>query len=254
MRVIKYDLASKFESVKDEILIELQNENLKIKKELDIVKEELSSKGKIIDELRTELDQIRTDKNETVDIGIEKEKVEEVERDCAELQQYIRRNNIEIAGIPDSVKQQELEKKVIEIAKAVDIAITPNEIEACHRLHQNRNQRGPKRTIVRFVNRKLAENLIKKGKEFGKREIFEKANLPTKIYINNNLCSYYRFLWGKVKSLYNRHAIHSFWVFNGTINLRFNDGTDEVMKVTHLNDLIDSFPDHNDLFVSDDES
>lgn len=243
MRVIKYDIASKIESVKEDITIKLQNQNLEMRRELDELKQELSSKSKIIDDLRTELDQVGKGKVDLDDVST-------VERQNSELQQYIRRNNIEIAGIPDSVKQNELESKVIEIAKAVNIDIPPNEIEACHRLFQRKNQKGPKRTIVRFVNRKLAEKLIKKGKDFSKREVFEKADLTNKIYINNNLCSYYRFLWGRVKALYGRNAIESFWVFNGSINLRFNDDTDEVLKVTHLNDLIEFFPDHKDLFVS----
>ena len=218
-----------------------------MRKELDELIQELSSKRKIIDDLRTELDQVGRDVGKG---KVNLDNVSTVERENSELQQYIRRNNIEIAGIPDSVKQNELESKVIEIAKAVNIDISPNEIEACHRLYQRKNQQGPKRTIVRFVNRKLAEKLIKKGKYFSKREVFEKANLTNKIYINNNLCSYYRFLWGRVKALYGRNAIESFWVFNGSINLRFNDGTDEVLKVTHLDDLIEFFPDHKDLFVS----
>ena len=238
-------LASKIQHVKEDIIIELQRENTKIKKELKTVKEELSSKSKILEELQTKVDNGKSLTNESIVDG----RMEDLEREKSELQQYIRRNNIEIAGIPDTVKQQDLENKVIEIAKAVDIEITPNEIEACHRLHQKKNHRGPKRTIVRFVNRKLAESLLRKGKELNKPEVYQKANLLSKVYINNNLCSYYRFLWGKVKSLYNHEAIDSFWVFNGIINIRFND--DEIMKVTHLNDLIDSFPDHNDLFVSE---
>ena len=212
-----------------------------MKKEISDLKSELEMKSGLIDELRQELDilaESKTDDDQFV----------EVERDTAELQQYIRRNNIEIAGIPDSVKQNNLEEKVIEIAKAVNIEISSNDIEACHRLNASRYQKGPKRTIVRFVNRKHAEKLLKRAKQFGTHKVLEKANLSNKIFINNNLCSYYRFLWGKVKALYERHVIDSFWVFNGVINLRFADNKDETMKVTHINDLIDSFPEHSELF------
>jgi len=214
MRVIKYDIATRIEAVKEDILIKIQNENLAMKEEIDNLKDELSTKSLVIDDLKSKLEEIGnySDSRELI----------EIERDNSELQQYIRRNNIEIAGIPDSIKLNELESKVIEIGKAVNVKISTDDIEACHRLNQNKNQKGPKRTIVRFVNRKISEKLIKKGKEFSKREVLEKANLSNRIYINNNLCSYYRFLWGKVKTLYNRNAIESFWVFNGIINLRFN--------------------------------
>ena len=52
MRVIKYDIASKIESVKEDITIKLQNQNLEMRKELDELKQELSSKSKIIDDCR----------------------------------------------------------------------------------------------------------------------------------------------------------------------------------------------------------
>ena len=230
MREIRSDLSSKIDSVKEDIFLRIQTENKALKKEISDLKSELELKSGLIDELRQELDilaESKTDDDQFV----------EVERDTAELQQYIRRNNIEIAGIPDSVKQNNLEEQVIKIAKAVNVEISSNDIEACHRLNASRYQKGPKRTIVRFVNRKHAEKLLKRAKQFGTHKVLEKANLSNKIFINNNLCSYYRFLWGKVKALYERHVIDSFWVFNGVINLRFADNKGETMKVTHINEL-----------------
>ena len=238
------DMKQQISNSQKDILLKMSTENKAMKKEIEDLKDDIKLKSELIEQLRKDLDYVaccKTDKDEFV----------EVKRDTGELQQYIRRNNIEIAGIPDSVGQNELEKKVIEIAKAVDIDITQNDIEACHRLHSRNHQKGPKRTIVRFVNRKFAEKLLKKGKLFKDRKVIEKAKLSHIIYINNNLCSYYRYLWGKVKKLYDRQAIDSFWVFNGTINIRFADNPDEIMKVTHLNDLINCFPDHKDLFAYD---
>ena len=50
------------------------------------------------------------------------------------LDQYSRRNNVEISGIPQSVSDNQLEEKVVDILKAIDVNITTNEIEACYRL------------------------------------------------------------------------------------------------------------------------
>ena len=47
------------------------------------------------------------------------------------VDQYSHRNNIEI---PKSVSDNQLEENVIDILKAIDVNITSNEIEACHRL------------------------------------------------------------------------------------------------------------------------
>ena len=48
--------------------------------------------------------------------------------------QYSRRNNIVIQGIPQSVKYKDLEDKVINVLDKVNIKVTKNDIEACHRL------------------------------------------------------------------------------------------------------------------------
>ena len=68
------------------------------------------------------------------------------------LEQYGRRNNIEITGIPDSVPDQNLEEKVVDILNEITVNVSPKDIEACHRVGVSKN--SSKKTIVPFVNRK----------------------------------------------------------------------------------------------------
>ena len=72
--------------------------------------------------------------------------------------QYGRRNNIEISGIMNEVADEELENKVIEILDEIDVKVTKEDIEACHRLPPTRNNKI-KKTIVRFVNRKKSRKI-----------------------------------------------------------------------------------------------
>ena len=65
------------------------------------------------------------------------------------VDQYSRRNNVETSGIPQSVNDNQLEENFIDILKAIDVNITTNEIEACHRLGKKN-----KNVIVRVINRK----------------------------------------------------------------------------------------------------
>ena len=67
------------------------------------------------------------------------------------LNQYNRRNNIEIQGIPANVTDGELEGKVIDIFSCVGIEVKGSDIEDCYRLGYG----NPKNTMVRFVNRKF---------------------------------------------------------------------------------------------------
>ena len=70
--------------------------------------------------------------------------------------QYTRRNNIEIQGIPARVKDEHLENKVIDIFRCLKISIDPSDIEDCHRLGNS----TPKNTIVCFVNCKFCKKAL----------------------------------------------------------------------------------------------
>ena len=54
-------------------------------------------------------------------------------------------------------------EKVVKLCNDVGVMKEVTDIEACHRLFQKEsNNQLPKRTIVRFVNRRFAEDLLSK--------------------------------------------------------------------------------------------
>ena len=179
---LKSHFQSSLNTQKDEIIKKLQNENTLLRSEIEELKGEIKVKSNLI-----------TD----------------IERDVIDLQQYIRRNNIEICGIPESVSDKDLKSKVIDIASAIGVDIKKSDIEACHRLKVRKtNSDGPKRTIVRFVNREFCDRLHANKKKLKNKENRKVSNklknigcIAGKIYINNNLCPYNRFLWGKCKQI-----------------------------------------------------
>ena len=75
-----------------------------------------------------------------------------------EIDQYSRRNNIVIQGIPHSVKYKDLEDKVINVIDKVNVKVPKNDIEAWYRLG------GSRKTIVRFVNRNHSFEALKNKK------------------------------------------------------------------------------------------
>ena len=70
--------------------------------------------------------------------------------------QYSRRNNPEFVGIPSNISQEDLEDNIIQILKSIAVDVQPEDIEPCHRLDyvKNESKNNPKRTIVKFLNRK----------------------------------------------------------------------------------------------------
>lgn len=220
LQLLRNDIAGDIASQKDEIIKCLQKENAALKSELQSVKDELAEKTTLI-----------------VDI----------ERDVVDLQQYIRRNNIEICGIPNSIEQKDLEDTVIKIADAIDVKITKNEIEACHRLANKKDNFGPKKTIVRFVNRKKVENLHRNKKKLSSDRVKNKLqsfDLHDAVYVNSNLCPYNKYLWGKCKRLHENKLIDRFWVYNGFIHIAIKEN-DPGFKVNHFSKLEEEFPQFN---------
>jgi len=133
LKILKSDLVDKIEQAKEDIMIRFQNENATLKNELQLVKDELESKSDEITSLHKEISNLKLDK-------VDKPDHDDLERDIAELQQYFRRNNIEICGIPDEVVN--LEDAVIKIANAVDINISKNDTDYTRR-RINKDLRRP---------------------------------------------------------------------------------------------------------------
>lgn len=204
------------------------------------------NKNEIIKQLTLENEQLKSDIVDLKHKDQEKSKlVNQLEKDVVDLQQYIRRNNIEIWGIPENIQQNKLESTVIKIANAIGVEIYDDDIEACHRLKgKNNNNNNPKKTIVRFTNRKICDQLHKqkgKLKEGNVKKELKNLNITNNVFINSNLCPYFRFLWGKCKKLLDEKLLNRFWIYNGYIFIT-HELDSEKIKITHLSDLKREFP------------
>ena len=118
------DLTKKLLKVKDAIVKNLQAENVHLRE--------------IVRNLETKVTSIEINQNM--------------------LEQYGRRNNIEVSGIPDSVEDNCLEKKYISLFTSIGIDVKSNDIEACHKIGKSRS--SSKKTIVRFTNKKFSNQVL----------------------------------------------------------------------------------------------
>ena len=99
--------------------------------------------------------------------------------------QYTRKNNLEIHGIPVDVKDEQLEQKVIDIFSHLNISISKPDIQDCHQL-------GKSNTIVRFANCKVCKDALEKKSEVNRlidnlKLGFKREN---KMFICENLTPY----------------------------------------------------------------
>ena len=78
-----------------------------------------------------------------------------------ELDQYSRRENVVIKGIPEDMSESEAEEKFEATLHAVNVEVSNSDICAFHRLKKKSMR------IVRFTNRRIAEKVVRSGKDIG---------------------------------------------------------------------------------------
>ena len=72
------------------------------------------------------------------------------------LEQYTRKNSLEIHGVPESAYTS-TEEVVLKLTEALQVPINPDDIEISHKL----NRKGNKPIIMRFVSHKSKTSLYK---------------------------------------------------------------------------------------------
>ena len=82
----------------------------------------LNLKDVIIKNLQVENERLRKK------VNVLENKVLTLKSELSSLEQYGRRNNIEITGIPDNVPDQILEKKVVDILNEISVDVSPRVI------------------------------------------------------------------------------------------------------------------------------
>ena len=98
------------------------------------------------------------------------EKIINPQKDLHKMEQYSRRECIEIAGIPLSITNDLLEEHVLLIFSKIGVNIDELDIAACHRLGST------DRTIVKLLNRKDAVKLRKNKNKLKYLDLYENYN------------------------------------------------------------------------------
>ena len=192
-------------SVKDSIIEVLKAENLKLKSRIDSLEEKI------------------------IELDISRNK----------LDQYTRRNNIEIQGIPAMLSDDHLEHKVLDICKSINLTVENSDNEGCHRIGNS----DPKTTIVRFVNRKFCNLILDKKHELRKTD---NAKLcfqdKVKLFVSKNLSPFNQRLAWKFRELRQASKIHSAFSSKGIVKF-CHTMNEQRISIEHGRDLTSLYPD-----------
>ena len=157
-----------------------------------------------------------------------------LERQCWANAQYSRRECLDIVGIPREVSGEVLEEKVLNIFGKLGCDISPDRIEACHRVGRTNDT-----VIVKFSRRKDCQHVWNVKKDL-KKLTLEDLELPgnSKLFINRSLCPYYKMLWSKSKKLHSLSKVHRFFFISGdTIQISVNE-ISSTLSITHVDDFV----------------
>ena len=159
------------------------------------------------------------------------EKIIDLERQLYAQQQYSRRETIEFVGIPESVDDKDVEKKVVELCNFAGVPVTERSFHAVHRLKNRRT------IIAKLVHRKAAVSILRNKKKLRDTDSAtqKKLNVKGRIFVNESLCTPLRRLFGICNSLYKLNVLKSNYCVNGKLFVENTDGTKKI--IGHLEDL-----------------
>lgn len=154
--------------------------------------------------------------------------------------QYQRRNNLEIAGIPNNVKDDDLEDKAIQIFKKMNVDVAKENVEACHRLPAKDGKN--KKVIVRFNNRKFASQVLKNKKVISDTNLDDLNLNPGSVFISQNLNKFFQHIGYECRQLKRKKLIYSYKYQNEAFFIKMSKDSNSFKKITNVDILYDKFP------------
>lgn len=150
-----------------------------------------------------------------------KGKVSDLESRIDEMEQYSRKNCIEIHGVP--ANDSNVIDKVKDVGKALGMDISDQMIDNCHLLGRKKDSDRPPGIIVKFVRKIDAEDMMrrKKEKKLSTRHLGLQTDTP--IYINESLSPARRRLFAMAREVKAKKQYKWLWARSGKIFLRKED-------------------------------
>ena len=199
-------------------LVQLEGDHSLLKRKFNELIGYNGKLNKMIIKLNTEKDELYTE-------------LEEMKIELTELNQYGRRESIEIANIPETIPQNKLEEYVVKFLNIINVKVHHYDIVAVHRLGKKMRNK-PRNVIVRFLNRKHAFAALKNKRLIVSKNLLEYKNL----YLSENLCPYNKQIFNKLYKLKKLNQIHGVWSYNGNVFMQIRQNGEQV-HIQHISDI-----------------
>ena len=155
--------------------------------------------------------------------------LENTEKNLNNLEQYSRRECIEINGIP-CTHEESTDEIVVALAKQVGVHITTKDISVSHRLKNLTKSKQPSTIIAKFISRKIRNQI------FENRFKLKKANPGKMIFINESLTRTNRKIFNMCRNFKKDNNWKYVWTKQGQTYLKKSD-SDNTLKIESICDL-----------------
>ena len=164
--------------------------------------------------------------------------------DINELEQYSRRDCLEIRGVP-LPDLESTDAAVVKMAECIDVEIEENDMSTSHRLptrkktsSQSKRPEQPPAIIVKFISRDKRDELYRarsKLKNLTSADLGYRGT-ANKLFISESLTRYNKELFGKCLEARRRLGYKFIWTQQGRIYLR-KEYNDPVIHVASMSDI-----------------
>lgn len=193
----------------------------------------VANPGVVVDELKREIEEFRrsmTFMDETVEtLSKERDELrtankamaarnEELERRVSELEQYSRKNNVEVKGIP-STKGESCLAIIQDIGNKIECPINESDLDIVHRVPSSSDA---KHIIARFCSRAKKADFVSKARKarLQTKDIGFQINGSTPVYVNEHLTQENKRLFAKALSLKKENNWQFLWTDDCIIKAR----------------------------------
>lgn len=178
------------------------------------------------------------------DTKVLKKQIAKLESKVKSLENYSRRNNIVIHGIPYSN-----EENVMEVAqkagKLVGVSLEPRDIDIAHRL-RSKNEKLPPPFIIKLVNRYKKFEIMAQARKLKPTAEKIGGEKKTKVFFNDHLTPEAQHILTAAKEISNQVKV---WSRNGEVFCQGKEPGCRILKLESLDDvqrIVESYKDNNE--------
>ena len=139
--------------------------------------------------------------------------IHDLEEKYDAIEQYSRKFNLEIHGIPER-KEEDITQIILHLAETTDAHVREEDIDICYRLYKAEGK--PRPTVVKFTNYDSKYEMYSKRLRLRKVDNREKFGVE-RVFINENLTSRRALLYSKVRKKVKDNSVWNTWTMDGKL-------------------------------------